>query len=427
MLVFLFILTLASCDLPDDNNDSDNILFELPPFATYFLGLNDDLTQEQFSSLDGIESVYELEGDVVITISEDFELRASGSRGGFAVGGFSPAILIGGDSDDDNDPLSIEALLDFPQIKNAREEDGKIVITIDSSDDFELRASGSRGGFAVGGFSPAIAFTDYTDDDMYEEAIANLDKVHQVYTNPDGLTTLLLDTSLTYRTMLTASGSRGGFAMGGFTPAILWTDDEDDDTSVDLDSMVSTMAIKSAEINDNNQLKIVVEEGFNIKFSASGSRGGFAVGGFTPAILITEDTDDDTLDSALMFRNHAAIESYTIHNDGSSSVVLNKNNLDAFIDIFHKELTSFLKEMPREYYGMKYDDIIYEQDLSVIELIVNEEFVAKHDLNNEYYSNMYKTLEHYQYLFHLFSENNMSYEFIVRYEDKTFYRHTLYE
>lgn len=428
LLLFVSLFALTSCDLlNDDSLSEDNIVLELPPFATYFLGLNDDLTHEQFSSLNGIESVQELDGDIAITIDDDFELRASGSRGGFAVGGFTPAILVGGDSDDDSDPLSVLALMEFPQIENAKEEDGKIVITIDSSEDFELRASGSRGGFAVGGFTPAIVFTDDTDDDMYEEALANLDKVNQVYTSPDSRTTLLLDPSLNFRTLLTASGSRGGFAIGGFTPAILWTDDGDDDSVVDLESIVSTDAIRSAIINDNSQLNIVIEEGYNIKFSASGSRGGFAVGGFTPAILITEETDDDNLDSALMFKNHSAIESYDINNDGSSSVVINKKNRDGLIDLFHKELTSFLDEMAFQGYDMEYTDIIYEEDLSIIEFIVDEEYVSRHDLNNDYYTYMYKTLEHYQYLFHLFSENDISYQFIVKYENKTFYSNTLYE
>lgn len=430
LLLLIVLFTLTSCDIPEDD-----LTIQLLANVTYFLGLNNNLTDEQFSTVTGIASITTVDESIEITIDDNMSIRstslANGSRGGFAIGGFTPAILFTEDSDDDTEQFTIEELNDIPQIENAREADGKIILTIGSNEEFEYRmaASGSRGGFAVGGFTPAIVFTGETDDDMDQESFASLEKVDQVFINPDDSLTLLLDSTIHYKTMLTSSGSRGGFAVGGFTPAILWTDEEEDEPFDTLDDLIGMSAIRTAALNDNNQLKIVVEEGVNFRFSASGSRGGFAVGGFTPAIVFTGETDSDdhTQESELIFKDHPAIKSYEINDDGSSTVVVSKDHQDELINLLYTELTTFLDDMKTHEYNMEYTEIIYDEDLSTIEFIVDEEFITRHDLHNDYYTNMYQTLEHYQYLFHLFSENEISYQFVVKHENKIFYNNTLYE
>jgi hypothetical protein len=437
-IISLFILT--GCDTSSDDvlvsDDSLNtITIQLSPLMTYFLGLNNDLTIDQFNSFSNIEAVREEDEDILITLNNDIKVTslvtASGSRGGFAVGGFNPAIVFTGETDDDTAPLGVAALSDVNNIKSAHEERGKLVITIDKETEFEFRlaASGSRGGFAMGGFNPAIVFTGETEDDsMTKEAFETLEQIDQVFVNTDNSTTVLFDPSMRCYMTLAASGSRGGFAMGGFNPAIVSNNSEDDDESLDLDAIASQEGVRSASLNDNNQLEIVIEDGINFRFSASGSRGGFGVGGFTPAIVFDDSSEEDEQDavSESLFKDSPGIQSIDIHEDGSSTVKIDSNYQEQLANLFHNELTNFLDEINSFSLDMEYE-IDYEQDLSRIELIVFQERVSRHELMNDYYTNMYQTLEYYQRLYMLFNEQDVSYQFVVKHEDTIFYNTALAE
>jgi hypothetical protein len=326
------------------------------------------------------------------------------------------------DADDDGNPLGVEELTNLPYIKDAKEESGKTIITIDTDEDFEFRlaASGSRGGFAVGGFTPAIAFPEESqDDDMTASEFEQLEKVDEFFVNADGSTTLLFDSRLHCQCTLANDGSRGGFAMGGFSPAIICSDAND--AATNPEDLVFLDAVRSATLNDNNQLKIVLETDITYRVGASGSRGGFAVGGCCPAIVMNDPIDDnDTLQNAITFRNSPGLKSYDIDDDGSSVIVIDNAYKEELLSKFRNALTEFLDDINNQLSYMQYD-MSYEQDLSRIELIVPEENLTRHDLHNDYYRSMYQTLEQYQYIIHRFDDNEITYEFVVKYDNKTFY------
>lgn len=438
LLVVLSIFTLISCESPtqdvSDDEADNTILVELPPETTYFLGLNNHLTKQQFSGFSKISSVVENDdGDTEITVEDNVLIKstslASGSRGGFAMGGFNPAIVFPNDPDPDSDTVDIEELTSLSFVKEATKRDGKIIITLDKDSGFEFRiaASGSRGGFAVGGYNPAIAPPPpESDDEMTQEEFEILKGVDDVFINTDGSTTILLGGTFLCNCVLTNTGSRGGFTVGGFSPAIVCGPEEDGNPFDSFDDLASQEAIRSIAMTDNNKVKIVIEDGFNYRFTASGSRGGFAVGGFSPAISFPNEPidDDNSNQSQILFKDSPALKSYEVHDDGSSTLVIDKNYQDELINMFQEELTAFLDEMNNYELTMQYV-ISYEEDLSSIELIIPDEYLTRHDLHNDYYTPMYQTLEHYQYLYHVFNGTEISYQFVVKHGDKIFYKNVL--
>ncbi|MFH2143460.1 MAG: tail fiber domain-containing protein [Bacteroidota bacterium] len=102
-------------------------------------GVNTSIFAVQNSDGDTIFAVYP-EG-VRVWVNDDGLSKASGNRGGFAVGGFSPSKA----------GFTNEYLRVTPDSVRVYIEEG----TTGS------KASGNRGGFAVGGFSPAKANTEY--------------------------------------------------------------------------------------------------------------------------------------------------------------------------------------------------------------------------------------------------------------------------
>ena len=120
-------------------------------------------------------------------------------------------------------------------------------VRINVYDDPLAKATGSKGGFAVGGFSPAKA------------GVTN----EYLRITPDSIRLYVEDDPL-----LKASGNKGGFAVGGFSPA------------------------KAGFTNEYlritpDSVRIYIEEGSAEK--AIGNKGGFAVGGFSPAKSIPSD------------------------------------------------------------------------------------------------------------------------------------------
>ncbi|MFH2096048.1 MAG: hypothetical protein ABIJ16_10115 [Bacteroidota bacterium] len=101
-------------------------------------GHNDVIFSVQNAAGDTVFAVYQ-EG-VRLWVSDDTTgAKATGSRGGFAVGGFSPSKSYGD-----------EFLRVTPDSVRVYIKEGS-----------GTKATGSRGGFAVGGISPAKSFTDY--------------------------------------------------------------------------------------------------------------------------------------------------------------------------------------------------------------------------------------------------------------------------
>ena len=150
-------------------------------------------------------------GDVRITIDDTPDDK--GSRGGFAIGGFSHGKQDGG--------------YDYFSLTPA----GTLV---QFDPDYDAGLKGSRGGFAVGGFSQQkSALTDY------------------LFAGPDSVRIYIDDTP-------DGKGSRGGFAVGGFSQQ------------------------KSGEEAGflhmgSGSFRIGIDDTPDLK----GSRGGFAVGGFS--------------------------------------------------------------------------------------------------------------------------------------------------
>lgn len=147
------------------------------------------------------------ESGVVINIDDD---DTKGTRGGFAVGGFSRS-------------------KDGEYMEYLRVDPGSVRVTIDDTPD----EKGSRGGFAVGGFSSRKdgGVPDYFSLDASSALFA-------------------LDTDM-------AKGSRAGFAVGGF--------------SSQKSDPVADYLLVSAD-----SVRVYIEDD-----PAKGSRGGFAVGGFS--------------------------------------------------------------------------------------------------------------------------------------------------
>lgn len=166
--------------------------------------------QVKNSSGEVVFAVYE--SGVEINVGEG---TSKGSRGGFAVGGFSSQ----------KQGQSVEYL---------RVDPGFVGVNIDDITDPD-GSKGSRGGFAVGGFSAAKSGSpDY------------------INISPQGTEIFLEQGS--------AKGTRGGFAVGGFSPS------------------------KSYLSNDyliagGDSVRVYIDDSENEK----GSRGGFAVGGFSAA------------------------------------------------------------------------------------------------------------------------------------------------
>ncbi|MBU0764154.1 MAG: DUF1566 domain-containing protein, partial [Bacteroidetes bacterium] len=106
---------------------------------------------------------------------KDDPTKATGNRGGFAVGGFS---LSKGTTTNEYLRITPDSVRIFV------------------ADDPALKASGNRGGFAVGGFS------------LSKGALTN----EYLRVTPDSVRIYIEDT-----TGLKASGNRGGFAVGGFS------------------------------------------------------------------------------------------------------------------------------------------------------------------------------------------------------------------
>ncbi|MFO7924731.1 MAG: FISUMP domain-containing protein [Bacteroidales bacterium] len=166
--------------------------------------------QVKNSSGEVVFAVYE--SGVEINVGEG---TSKGSRGGFAVGGFSSQ----------KQGQGVEYL---------RVDPGFVGVNIDDITDLD-GSKGSRGGFAVGGFSAAKSGSpDY------------------INISPQG-TEIFLEQGL-------VKGTRGGFAVGGFSPS------------------------KSYLSNDylvagGDSVRVYIDDSENEK----GSRGGFAVGGFSAA------------------------------------------------------------------------------------------------------------------------------------------------
>ena len=107
---------------------------------------------------DVIFSVLNYNGDTVMAVYQEgvriwvpddtSGTKASGSRGGFAVGGYSPSKASG------NEYLRVTP------------DSVRVYIKENSG----TKASGNRGGFAVGGFSPSKSFTDYYFNLEYDSA-----------------------------------------------------------------------------------------------------------------------------------------------------------------------------------------------------------------------------------------------------------------
>ena len=154
------------------------------------------------------------------------ESNTKGTKGGFAVGGFTPS-----------KGLTNEFLRVTPDSVRVYVNDDGV--------------KGTKGGFAVGGFSPAKGTTN-------EFLRVSPDSV-RVYVNDDGV-----------------KGTKGGFAVGGFSPAKGTTNEY---LRVSPDS-----------------IRVYIDEGV-----AKGTKGGFAVGGISPAKGAAQDILRVTIDSTRIY------------------------------------------------------------------------------------------------------------------------------
>jgi uncharacterized protein (TIGR02145 family) len=190
------------------------------PFAMHALGADSRLLQAG-ASRDSEEAIFQVvnsNGDVVFAVWESgVELNidgdaAKGSRGGFAVGGFSSGKQVDG-------------------FEYFRVDPGFVQVTIDDDP-----AKGSRGGFAVGGFSSSKTGLDQNYFDLTPgSALFNLDNDY-----------------------VTIKGSRSGFAVGGFS-------------SLKGDLITEYLRVSF------DSIRVYIDP----NVSGKGSRGGFAVGGFS--------------------------------------------------------------------------------------------------------------------------------------------------
>ncbi|MFH2094999.1 MAG: tail fiber domain-containing protein [Bacteroidota bacterium] len=108
-------------------------------------GQNDDIFSVLNANGDTVLAVYQ-EGVRIWVADDTSGSKATGSRGGFAVGGFNPSKT-----------LTNEYLRVTPDS-----------VRVYIQEDYGSKATGSRGGFAVGGFSPSKGLTDdylYVNDD----------------------------------------------------------------------------------------------------------------------------------------------------------------------------------------------------------------------------------------------------------------------
>lgn len=241
---------------------------------------------------DTVFAVYE--SGVVINIDEE---ESKGSRGGFAVGGFS-------------------AQKQGERVEYLRVDPGSVRITIDDTDDPD-GSKGSRGGFAVGGFTaqkqeevpdyfhltPGSALFQFNEDELSAVkgsrggfavggfSAAKSDLVTDYLTvNRDSVRIFIDDTP-------DLKGSRGGFAVGGFSsqkqgegfefiriePGYVRVNINQDDSKGSRGGF-AVGGFSSQKQSDTIDYMFITPTGTQFLLnedSAKGSRGGFAVGGFS--------------------------------------------------------------------------------------------------------------------------------------------------